>query len=300
MEQAGKPFCPIIPLKAEPLSEEEALAIRRQGAQAIQAVYAELGFPIITDAEVDAATAGHSSDDMPDRDLVADLAAADRFLAGDQNMLTVVTALQKRGFTKTAHNLLEMGRQRIAGDYLQPAAIFDRNFHVLSGINDVNDYTGPSTGYRLQGERWDEIQRIPQAKSPRDFINPQIGDLKRRRRLATRRYGEPLGPQRVLPRAIRDTESTRPTSTTDAGVTPARRQTPHTRRRLKPSVTLDWWPRMRVGLQRCDLDVGVAGVQVAVLGGERFRGGVDLDGPDAARCGVRSGDVEARHTVTSV
>jgi propanediol dehydratase large subunit len=159
-----------------PITEEEALSIRLQGAQAIQAVYAELGFPTITDGEVEAATTGHSSDDMPDRDLVADLAAADRFLAGDQNMLTVVAALQKRGFTKTAQNLLEMGRQRIAGDYLQPAAIFDRNFHVLSGINDVNDYTGPSTGYRLQGERWEEIQRIPQAKSPRDFINPQIGE----------------------------------------------------------------------------------------------------------------------------
>jgi propanediol dehydratase large subunit len=158
-----------------PITEEEALTIRRQGAQAVQAVYAELGFPAITDEEVEAATTGHSSDDMPDRDLVADLAAADRFLSGDQTMLTVVAALQRHGFTATARNLLEMGRQRIAGDYLQPSAIFDRNFHVLSGINDINDYTGPSTGYRLQGERWDEIQRIPQAKSPRDFINPQVG-----------------------------------------------------------------------------------------------------------------------------
>lgn len=158
-----------------PITEDEALTIRRQGAQAIQAVYAELGFPAITDAEVEAATSGHSSDDMPDRDLVTDLAAADRFLAGEQNMLTVVAALQRRGFTDTARNLLEMGRQRTVGDYLQPSAIFDRNFHVLSGINDVNDYTGPGTGYRLEGERWQEIQRIPQAKSPRDFINAQIG-----------------------------------------------------------------------------------------------------------------------------
>ncbi|MEZ4860780.1 MAG: propanediol/glycerol family dehydratase large subunit [Caldilineaceae bacterium] len=158
-----------------PITEEEALTIRRQGAQAIQAVYAELGFPTITDDEVEAAALGHSSDDMPDRDLVADLAAADRFLAGDQTMLTIVAALQRRGFTTTAHNLLEMGRQRIAGDYLQPSAIFDRNFHVLSGINDVNDYTGPATGYRLEGARWEEIQRIPQAKSSRDFINPQVG-----------------------------------------------------------------------------------------------------------------------------
>ena len=159
-----------------PITEAEALAIRREGAQAIQAIYAELGFPAITDVEVEAATAGHSSDDMPDRDLVADLAAADAFLAGEQTMLTVVEALQKRGFTKTAANVLEMGRQRIAGDYLQPAAIFDKEFQVLSGINDVNDYTGPGTGYRLDGERWAEVQRIPQAKSPRDFIDPQIGE----------------------------------------------------------------------------------------------------------------------------
>ncbi len=159
-----------------PITEQEALDVRRQGASAIQAIYAELGFPPITDEEVEAATTGHSSDDMPERDIIADLAAADRFLAGDQNMLTVVNALQKRGFTQTAQNILEMGRQRVAGDYLQPSAIFTNGFHVLSGINDVNDYTGPGTGYRLENGRWDEVQRIPQAKSPRDFINPQIGE----------------------------------------------------------------------------------------------------------------------------
>ncbi len=158
-----------------PITEEEALTIRREGAQAIQAIYAELGFPAISDDEVEAATTGHSSDDMPDRDLIADLAAADQFLAGDQTMLTVVAALEKRGFTKTARNVLEMGRQRVAGDYLQPAAIFDKHFHVLSGINDVNDYAGPGTGYRLEGERWAEVQGVRQVKSPRDFIDPQIG-----------------------------------------------------------------------------------------------------------------------------
>jgi propanediol dehydratase large subunit len=158
-----------------PVTEEEVLAIRREGAQAIQAIYAELGFPPITDEEVEAATVGHSSDDMPERDLVADLAAADQFLAGDQNMITVVQALQKRGFSKTAKNVLEMGRQRVAGDYLQPSAIFDRNFHVQSALNDVNDYTGPGTGYRVENERWEELQRIPQAKSPREFIADQIG-----------------------------------------------------------------------------------------------------------------------------
>lgn len=158
-----------------PITEEQALAIRQKAAQAIQAVYAGLGFPPITDEEVEAATTGHSSDDMPERDIVADLAAADQFLEGEQNMLTIVAALQKQGFTQTASNILEMGRQRVAGDYLQPSAIFDRDFRVLSGINDVNDYQGPGTGYRVENGRWDEIQHIPQAKTPYDFIDAQVG-----------------------------------------------------------------------------------------------------------------------------
>lgn len=159
-----------------PITEEAALAVRREAARAIQAVYGELGFPPILDEEVEAAVVAHSSDDMPERDIIADLAAADQFLAGEQDMLTIIKALHKTGFATTAQNLLEMGRQRIAADYLQPSAIFDRDFRVLSGINDVNDYTGPGTGYRVENGRWDEIQAIPQAKSPRDFIDPQIGE----------------------------------------------------------------------------------------------------------------------------
>ncbi|MCB9161995.1 MAG: propanediol/glycerol family dehydratase large subunit [Caldilineaceae bacterium] len=158
-----------------PITEDEALAIRRHGARAIQAVYAELGFPPISDGEVDAAVRAHSSDDMPARDVVADLAAADAFLAGDQSMLDVAAALQRRGFDDVAANLLQMARQRIAGDYLQPAAIFDADFQVRSAINDVNDYTGPGTGYRLEGARWQELQAIRQAKSPRDFIDANMG-----------------------------------------------------------------------------------------------------------------------------
>jgi propanediol dehydratase large subunit len=158
-----------------PVGEDETLAIRRKAARAIQAVYAELGFPPITDEEVDAAAVAHSSDDMPERDLVADITAADKFLAGDANLLTVVRALHARGFEDVAANILEMGRQRVAGDYLQPSGIFDRDFRVRSALNDVNDYAGPGTGYRLTGEDWDAIQRIPQAKPPHDFIDAQVG-----------------------------------------------------------------------------------------------------------------------------
>src|SRR5215217_2425391 len=93
-----------------PVEEAAALAARRHAAQAIQAIYAELGFPAITDEEIEAAVIAHGSEDMPARDVVADLAAADGFLAGDQTVLAVVRALQQRGFSKIAANILEMGR----------------------------------------------------------------------------------------------------------------------------------------------------------------------------------------------
>ncbi|KPV50527.1 propanediol dehydratase, partial [Kouleothrix aurantiaca] len=78
------------------ITEEEALAVRREGARAIQAVYAELGFPPISDAEIEAAVVAHASEDMPARDVVADLQAADAFLAGDQTILAAVEGLQRR------------------------------------------------------------------------------------------------------------------------------------------------------------------------------------------------------------
>ncbi|HEX9595541.1 MAG TPA: propanediol/glycerol family dehydratase large subunit, partial [Anaerolineales bacterium] len=75
-----------------PITEQEALAIRSEAARAIQAVYAELGFPPITDAEVEAAVLAHGSEDMPARDVVADLVAADKFLPSEQTILAVVRA----------------------------------------------------------------------------------------------------------------------------------------------------------------------------------------------------------------
>jgi propanediol dehydratase large subunit len=156
-----------------PVTEEQALAARRQAGRALQAVYKELGFPPITDEEVEAAALAHSSEDMPERDAVADLAAAERFLGSSDGMLTVVQALHRRGFEQTATNILEMGRQRVIGDYLQPAAIFAERFRVLSAINDPNDYAGPGTGYRVEGARRAEIEAIPQARAPHDLIVEQ-------------------------------------------------------------------------------------------------------------------------------
>jgi hypothetical protein len=46
---------------------------------------------------------------------------------------------------------------------------------VLSAITDPNDYRGPGTGYRVEGERWREMQQLPQQRSPRDFIADRLG-----------------------------------------------------------------------------------------------------------------------------
>jgi propanediol dehydratase large subunit len=150
--------------------EPEVLQIRERGARAIQAVFDALDFAQISEVEVQAAVTAYNSDDMPDRDKVADIKAAQMLLNGPITVLEVIRALEQTGFHNIAQNLLEMQRQRVIGDYLQPAAIFDQNFQVLSGLTDANDYVGPGTGYRLSGQRWEDIQNIPQAWNPVDFV----------------------------------------------------------------------------------------------------------------------------------
>ena len=54
-----------------------SLRVRERAARAVQAVFAELGLPPVTDEEVDAATTGYDASDMPDRDRAADVEAAD-------------------------------------------------------------------------------------------------------------------------------------------------------------------------------------------------------------------------------
>ncbi len=159
-----------------PVREEDVLAVRRRAAMALQAVYEELGFPAISDAEVETAACAHSSADLPDRDPIPDLAAADRFLAGPRTVVDVIRALDRRGYSEIAGRLLELQRQRIAGDYLQPSAIFDADFKVLSAINDPNTYRGPGTGYQLSPERWRELRDLPQVKAPLDLVSDQSSE----------------------------------------------------------------------------------------------------------------------------
>lgn len=150
----------------KPVSENEIVAIRNKAAKALQAVFKELGLPVITDAEVEAATYAHGSKDMPARDVVADLKAIDDMMSRNVTGIDFVKALAKNGFTDVANAVLSMLKQRIAGDYLHTSAILTKDFRCISAVNDVNDYAGPGTGYRISKERWDIIKDIPNAIEP--------------------------------------------------------------------------------------------------------------------------------------
>jgi propanediol dehydratase large subunit len=140
--------------------DDEILAVRSKAARALQAVFDYFGFAPITDEEVEAVIYAHGSEDLPRRDVLEDLKAAkdmdDRGITG----LDVVKALDASGFRDVADNLLGVLRQRVAGDLLQTSAILDSNLETLSAINDPNDYAGPGTGYRPDGERWEQMKRL--------------------------------------------------------------------------------------------------------------------------------------------
>lgn len=152
-----------------PVTEEEVIYVRNKAARAVQAVFTQLGLSPVTDAQLEAVTYAHGSKDTLDRDVTADLMAAEDVLKRGITGIDVVKALAETGFVDVAESVLSMLKQRVVGDYMQTAAILDKDFHVLSGINTPNDYMGPGTGYRVQGERWEEIKKIPHIINPQDI-----------------------------------------------------------------------------------------------------------------------------------
>ena len=160
----------------EPVAENEVLRVRERAARAVQAVFAELSLPPISDEEVALATTGYDAREMPDRDRAADVEAADELLARGASGLDVALALDRRGFGDVAEAVLGMQRQRVSGDYLQTSAVIGPDGIVRSAVNDPNEYSGPGTGYRLEGERWELLQGLPQVVAPADLLGEAEGD----------------------------------------------------------------------------------------------------------------------------
>lgn len=151
-----------------PVTEEEVIHVRGKAAKAVQAVFRQLGLSPVSDEQVEAVTYAHGSKDTLPRDVTADLMAAEDVLKRGITGIDVVKALAEAGFQDIAESVLSMLKQRVVGDYMQTSAILDRDFHVMSGVNTPNDYMGPGTGYRVEGQRWDEIKKIPHLINPQD------------------------------------------------------------------------------------------------------------------------------------
>lgn len=151
-----------------PIQEEDAIKIRNRAAKAIQAVFDGLGLPPISDEEVEAATYASNSGDMPKRDMVQDIKAAQDLMNRDITISDIIKALYNHGFKDVAQAVLTLAQQKVCGDYLQTSAIFNGKWHCVSAINDANDYEGPGTGYRVweDKEQWKKLKDIPWAMDP--------------------------------------------------------------------------------------------------------------------------------------
>jgi propanediol dehydratase large subunit len=153
----------------KPVEEDKVIEVRYKAAKAMQAIFDEMGFPRITEEEVEAATYANSSDDMPKRNVVEDLKSAERILKEGITGFDFALVLAKRGYKEVAERIFDMLKHKVAGDYLHTSAIIGADNVVLSAVNDENDYKGPGSGYRLGGQRWEEIKNIRQAISPNDY-----------------------------------------------------------------------------------------------------------------------------------
>src|SRR4029453_6468181 len=63
----------------------------------------------------------------------------------------------------------------VSADYLQTSAVIGADGVVRSAVNEPNEYSGPGTGYRLEGARWELLQRLPQVVAPADLLG-EAGD----------------------------------------------------------------------------------------------------------------------------
>ena len=99
-----------------------------------------------------------------------------------------------------------MQRQRVSADYLQTSAVIDAAGAVHSAVNDPNDYRGPGTGYRLEGDRWALLQALPHE------LDPATRRPRRRDRRA-RRCCASWAPRRAAARPTRSSSpSARPSA----------------------------------------------------------------------------------------
>lgn len=149
--------------------EDKMMAARARAIDAISAVLDTLQLGRVSEVQKKSVLYAHGSDEtesfMPGEVARMNEALIERGIT----FVDVVKALDARGYTVEASRLLSMARQRVTGDYLQPAAII-RDGQVVSAVNDPNRYSGPGTGYVMTDERRQAISRMRREVSKHDVL----------------------------------------------------------------------------------------------------------------------------------
>ena len=174
----------------EPVSEDELLRVRERAARAVQAVFAELGLPR------DLGRGGRGRDVGLRRARDAGSRSRRRRRGGRRAARARRLGPRRRARARPARvratsprRCSAMQRQRVSADYLQTSAVIDPDGLVRSAVNDPNEYSGPGTGYRLEGERWALLQSLPQVVAPAELVGDDVearADRARGRRGGTR------------------------------------------------------------------------------------------------------------------
>ncbi|MCA0433146.1 MAG: propanediol/glycerol family dehydratase large subunit [Proteobacteria bacterium] len=155
-----------------PVPEGQALEVRSRAVEALAAVYEELGLATATpDMKVSVVVASGSDEtrSFTPRDVAL---ISEEIKARSITVIDVIKALASRGYREEAENLLNVVKLRVSGDYLQTSAVV-RNGHVVSAVNDPNDYQGPGSGYRLSEDRRREMLGIRDVLDQKEVLRSE-------------------------------------------------------------------------------------------------------------------------------
>ncbi len=155
-----------------PLPEATALDLRTRAVEALSAVLEELDLAHPTPEMKASVIAASGSRETQTFSTGETTRISEAIETRGLSVTDVIRALAKRGFGPEAQNLLNLVKLRVSGDYLQTSAIV-RDGHVISAVNDPNDYAGPGTGYRLSEARRDEICNIRDQLGQNEVLSAQ-------------------------------------------------------------------------------------------------------------------------------
>jgi propanediol dehydratase large subunit len=132
----------------------------RRAALAVQAVFAGLGFPAVTDEEVRRRPSMPGQRDLPVRDRAADVPPRRVFAEGIDG-LDVARELDRPGFRRRRRGCSRCSGRRSPPTTSRPRRSSTAIGHGRLGRERPEPLRGPGTGHRLEGERWQQLQSLP-------------------------------------------------------------------------------------------------------------------------------------------